>query len=143
MPIKKGTPEILDSNMNIFDGSSKLEREVDYRERYGKACECQACKENWTDMKSKSGVHTFYSEVALDSSQKSCKVFRDYSTLLKTNQGISSMEKLTKFSELIENTIQESPLPSLSTAFVIEGFISFIENPYGMSKPQVSNNCCT
>ncbi|KAJ8675812.1 hypothetical protein QAD02_011598 [Eretmocerus hayati] len=147
-PIKRGAM-IIDSRtslkysyLNIFNNVSKVERQVDFQERFGFSCECQACHEDWPAISYENDFGEFYAKEAPFLSEKRLKMLDEFCTLSKTNSDLTLAERISRFSRLIQQSLEESPLPSKLTAFIIRGFIALMHMTCGFPYEfQIANEC--
>ncbi|KAJ8675819.1 hypothetical protein QAD02_011605 [Eretmocerus hayati] len=144
LPIKKGA-KIFDSRLSIIDETTpRLERQMMYRDRYGFSCECQACEDNWPVINLKCGLVKYYSEVVSSLSEKDRKVFNDFFWVIRASKDPSDiMSSFLKLPEIVEYSLKEFPLPSKLSAYMIKGLYYFVEGTFGLTKPQITDECNT
>ncbi|KAJ8675813.1 hypothetical protein QAD02_011599 [Eretmocerus hayati] len=147
-PIKRGA-QIIDSHAswkysryNIFINVPEAERKADFQERYGFFCECQACVEDWPAMNFEKNFDDFYKEVVPSATEKSLKMLDDFFMLSKRDSDLTLVERISGFSRLIQHSVENFPLPSKVTAFMIRGFIVFMSLNCEISNQfQIADKC--
>ncbi|KAJ8675815.1 hypothetical protein QAD02_011601 [Eretmocerus hayati] len=145
LPIKKGS-RICDSlSPSVFSGAPKRERQKYFEQHHGFSCDCQACQEDWPDIVYEDDILEYFSGVAPTLSGRTLEIvekFRHELNLAYASDDSSPMEMLTKFSKLIQDSLDESPLPAKLTAFMIRWFAVLFDYTQGFpNRSRVSDEC--